>query len=180
MPALYTIRRATGSDAQRVCDIYNWYVLHTAITFETEAVHFDEMQRRIREKLDTHDWLVADIAGGIVGYAYYGAFRPRAAYSHTVESTIYIAAEFTGKGIGAHLYSQLIRSAFEKGFREMIGVIALPNQASIKLHTKLGFRESGRLRDVGQKFGKYIDIALWQLRVASEAPSVDQTKVTLN
>lgn len=172
------IRRAAESDAERIAEIYNRYVLHTAVTFETEEVSVDEMKRRILEKLAAHDWLVAEVAGRVVGYAYYGVFRPRAAYSHTVESTIYMSPESSGKGMGAGLYSSLVRSASEKGFREMIGVIALPNEPSLKLHAKLGFREAGRLFAVGRKFGAYIDVAIWQLRGASEVSLVNRTKVT--
>lgn len=167
MSAVCTIRRAAEPDAPRIADIYNWYVLNTAITFETEAVTLDEMRRRISEKIATHDWLVAEVNREIVGYAYYGSFRPRAAYFHTVESTIYISQESTGQGIGATLYSSLIRSAVEKRFREMIGVIALPNESSVRLHSRLGFREAGRFQSVGQKFGNFIDVAFWQRSVAS-------------
>ncbi len=160
------IRRARENDAPGISAIYNWYVLNTAITFETEAVEQQEMRRRIVEKLAGHDWLVAEASGELVGYAYYGAFRPRPAYFHTVESTIYLSKAAMGKGLGTKLYSALVRSAADKGFRELIGVIALPNPASVKLHSKLGFREVGRLEAVGRKFGDYVDVGLWQ-RAAS-------------
>jgi L-amino acid N-acyltransferase YncA len=159
-------RRAAEPDAQSIADIYNWYVLNTAITFETEPVTLDEMRRRIEERLTTHDWLVAEVNREIAGYAYYGNFRPRAAYFHTVESTIYMSPESTGKGIGTALYSALIRSAAEKRFREIIGVIALPNESSVRLHSKAGFREAGRLEGVGKKFGNFIDVAFWQRSMA--------------
>jgi L-amino acid N-acyltransferase YncA len=162
-----TIRKACEEDAQIVSEIYNWYVLNTAVTFETEAVEIAEIKRRIREKLATHDWLVAEINQQIVGYAYYRSFRPRAAYGHTVESTIYLSANSVGKGFGRALYDALVRSARERGFRELIGVIALPNPGSVALHSSLGFREVGVLRAVGNKFGKYVDVALWQRSVES-------------
>src|SRR5215467_10148335 len=91
------IRRAEPCDAQIISEIYNWYILKTTVTFETEAIDQLEMRRRILEKLTTHDWLVADVRGRIVGYAYYGVFRPRPGYAHTVESTIYLSEEVSGR-----------------------------------------------------------------------------------
>ena len=156
------VRRALAADADRITEIYNWYVLNTIITFETAAVSPNEMTQRIQEKLDKYDWLVGEVNQGIAGYAYYGSFRPRAAYGHTVESTVYLSQDNTGNGFGRRIYSALIQSATDKGFRELIGVIALPNPASIALHRTLGFREAGVLRGVGHKFDKYVDVALWQ------------------
>jgi len=164
------IRRAEPSDAEIISEIYNWYILNTTVTFETEAIDQLAMRRRILERLTTHDWLVAEVAGRIVGYAYYGVFRPRPAYAHTAESTIYLSEGSIGKGLGTRLYSTLIHSAAEKGFRELIGVIALPNAASVRLHAKLEFREVGRLQGVGRKFGSYIDVALWQRPTSLAAP----------
>jgi len=115
------IRHAEPCDAQNISEIYNGYILHTTATFETEAIDELEMRRRILEKLSSHDWLVAEVSGRIVGYAYYGPFRPRPAYAQTAESTIYLSERSVGKGLGTLLYSQLIDSAAEKGFRELIG-----------------------------------------------------------
>jgi L-amino acid N-acyltransferase YncA len=168
------IRRATENDAERIAEIYNWYILNAAVTFETAPVDAAEITRRIQEKLVKHDWLVGEVVGAsnrhVVGYAYYGSFRPRGAYSHTVESTVYLAREHAGKGFGKALYSALIASVERKGFREVIGVIALPNPASIALHRNLGFQEVGVLRRVGLKFARYIDVGIWQLPVASSNP----------
>ncbi|MGA7341376.1 MAG: N-acetyltransferase family protein [Terracidiphilus sp.] len=156
------IRRATEGDAEEVSAIYNWYVANTAVTFETAVIVASEMRQRIKDSLAHFDWIVGELNCRIVGYAYYGSFRPRAAYSQTVESTIYLSQESQGKGFGRRLYSALIQSAAGKGFRELIGVIALPNPASLALHAGLGFREVGVLRGVGYKFGRYHDVALWQ------------------
>jgi L-amino acid N-acyltransferase YncA len=156
------VRQATEADAGKIADIYNWYVLNTIISFETDPVSPGEMKKRVRGKLDKYDWIVGESDQGIVGYAYYGLFRERAAYHHTVESTIYLPRESMGKGFGKALYSHLIRSAKGRGFREMIGIIALPNPESIALHQKIGFEEVGVLRGVGYKLGRYIDVGLWQ------------------
>lgn len=156
------VRKATGNDAAQLTEIYNGYVAHTNVTFETEAVPVEEMRRRIEERLEKYEWLVGELDQRIVGFAYYGPFRPRAAYFRTVESTIYLAQDCQGQGFGRRLYTALMDSASQKGFREVIGVIALPNPASIALHAGLGFREAGLLRSVGLKFGGYHDVALWQ------------------
>ena len=84
------IRRATAGDAARIAEIYNWYILHTIITFETDMVGPQEMTNRIEGKTLDHDWLVGEVKQEVIGYAYYGPFRARAAYNHTVESTIYV------------------------------------------------------------------------------------------
>jgi L-amino acid N-acyltransferase YncA len=160
------IRRATAGDAERIAAIYNWYILNTIITFETDVVSPQEMTKRIQEKLIHHDWLVGEVSREIMGYAYYGSFRPRAAYHHTVESTIYLSQESMGKGFGRALYGKLLESVKDHGFREVIGVIALPNPQSIALHQALGFTEVGVLKKVGYKFERYIDVGLWQLSAA--------------
>jgi len=160
------IRRATVGDAERIAEIYNWYILHTIITFETDVVSLQEMTKRIQEKTIKHDWLVGEVNQEVIGYAYYGTFRTRAAYNHTVESTIYLSQESMGKGFGRTLYAQLMESVKGHGFREVIGVIALPNPQSIALHRAMGFAEVGVLKSVGYKFGRYIDDGIWQLSVA--------------
>ncbi len=156
------IRSAELRDAERIASIYNFYIAHTPITFETEEVSISEMEIRIEAKLAKYDWLVAEENNSILGYAYYGEFRSRAAYRHTVESTVYVAQDHIGKGIGSMLYDRLCAIAIEKGFREMIGVIALPNPESIRLHINKGFRESGVLLKIGYKFDHYIDVMFMQ------------------
>lgn len=162
MTSELTIRRAGENDAERLADLYNWYVANTHITFECEPVSTGEMKQRIANTVANHDWLVGERNNQIVGYAYYGAFRLRAAYSQTSESTIYLSNEAKGKGFGRKLYSALLETASAKGIREIVGVIALPNPASEALHAGMGFRRAGVLERVGLKFGAYHDIALWQ------------------
>src|SRR5262245_66202327 len=82
------IRRATAGDAERIAEIYNWYILNTIITFETDVVSPREMTKRIQEKITKHDWPVGEVREEVIGYAYYGPFRPGAAYPVAVESTI--------------------------------------------------------------------------------------------
>jgi phosphinothricin acetyltransferase len=158
-----TLRQIHDADIAPVTAIYNDYIAHTAITFEVDPITATEMAQRVQHKLLHHDWLVVETAAGaIAGYGYYGAYHTRAAYHHTVEFSIYLAPSFQGQGYGTQLYQGLMASAQAKGFRELIGIIALPNPGSLALHRKLGFHEVGILTRVGYKFGQYIDVAIWQ------------------
>jgi len=157
-----TIRRATERDAAMVAAIYNYYVANTTSTFETAPVTGETIAERMRETLEHHDWLVGDIDGRIAGYAYYGSFRGRPAYGHTVESTVYVDPAEVGRGYGNLLYTALMVSAASKSFREAVGFISLPNPASIALHRSLGFKEAGLLSKVGYKFDRYVDVAIYQ------------------
>ncbi len=132
-----------------------------------EAISVAEMEQRVNAKLEPFDWLVCCINQQVVGYAYYGAFHARKAYSHTVETSIYLAQEAMGKGLGKALYEALIASATAKGFRELIGIIALPNASSVALHHRFGFEQVGFLKRVGYKFDRYIDVGIWQKSIAS-------------
>lgn len=156
------IRQATEEDAAQVADIYNWYISNTTVTFETEVISVLEMRRRIKEKIETYDWIVGEYKQNIVGYAYYDSFKARTAYCQTIETTIYLTQESVGKGFGSLLYERLIESAKSHDFRELIGLIALPNLPSTALHQKMGFEEVGVLKKVGYKFDRYIDVGIWQ------------------
>jgi len=102
------IRNATINDAQAVSDIYNYFVLNTTVTFEEVAISAEEMARRIHEVQIRHRWLVYEEGGKVAGFTYAGMWKPRSAYRHTVEASIYIEAAYRGKGIGRQLYSALV------------------------------------------------------------------------
>jgi L-amino acid N-acyltransferase YncA len=155
-------RQATLRDAAQIAEIYNYYILNTVITFETETVDAREMESRIAAILEKHNWLVLDEDGKLLGYAYYGSFRGRVAYNHTVEATIYLHPNYIGKGLGKPLYNTVIQAAAAKKYKEIIGGIALPNPQSEKLHNQLGFEKVGHFKKVGLKFGQTIDVGFWQ------------------
>ncbi|HKA14780.1 MAG TPA: GNAT family N-acetyltransferase [Myxococcota bacterium] len=162
------IRSAITADAAAIAEIYNWYIAHTAITFEVEPVSADEMAARIASVLAAHEWLVLERAGELLGYAYAGRFHARAAYGHATESTIYLRHGLAGKGLGGQLYAELIRRIFARGYRHLVGVIALPNEPSVRLHERLGFVRAGHLVRIGRKFGRWIDVGSWQLENAGD------------
>jgi phosphinothricin acetyltransferase len=157
------IRAATRADAAAIAEIYNWYVAHTVITFEVDPVSADEMARRIEAVLAAHEWLVLDRKGEVLGYAYAGRFRERAAYSLATESTIYLRHGHEGKGLGGPLYAELVRRTFARGYRHLVGAIALPNDPSVRLHERLAFVKAGHLFRIGRKFDRWIDVGNWQL-----------------
>ena len=107
-------------------------------------------------------WLVADDRGQVTGYAYAGKWKGRCAYRFSVESGIYLDPACTGRGIGAALYRALLARLAPLGVRVVIAGISLPNPASVALHERLGFEPAGRFREVGFKFGRWIDVGYWQ------------------
>lgn len=160
------VRAATPRDAAAICAIYNHYVLHTWVTFEEEPVSTRMMATRIRDLTARMPWLVAEAQGRVVGYAYGNKWKDRAAYRHSSEVTVYLDREYTGRGIGMLLYTQLIAELRARGFCAIIGGIALPNAASQRLHEKIGFKKVAHFEGVGLKFGKWIDVGYWQLTLS--------------
>lgn len=156
------IRPATVDDASAICDIYNYYVLTTIITFEEVPVTLEEMEQRIVSISKIYPWLVFVENNEIVAYAYATRWKVRSAYNKTVESAIYVKNGYSGKGIGSKLYSALLSILKEGNFHVVLGGIALPNERSIALHEKLGFVKTGQLNEVGFKFGKWIDVGYWE------------------
>lgn len=160
----HSVRPATLADANELVRLYNHYVEHTVITFEEVPVDPTEMASRIEAVTGAGlPWLVANSDGCISGYAYATPFRVRSAYRHTVESTVYLAPEVMGQGVGTLLYRTLIEHLNRLDVHAVIGGIALPNDASVALHERVGFRKVAHLEQVGRKFGRWIDVGYWQL-----------------
>jgi phosphinothricin acetyltransferase len=157
------IRRATPADADAICRIYNPYVVETIISFEEVPVAVPEMAARIEELSRTHPWYVHEDSGAVVGYAYGGPWRARAAYRDAVESTVYVESGRVGDGIGSGLYDVLIAELRRRSFHCVMGGIALPNAASVALHEKKGFTQVAHFREVGWKFQRRIDVGYWEL-----------------
>lgn len=160
------IRNAELSDAGQIAKIYNYYIRNTAITFEETLVTAEEISRRISKTNQSGlPWLVAETDGEVLGYAYAAKWHERSAYRFTVESSIYILKDATGKGLGKQLYHNLIESLHQQDIHNILGVIALPNKQSVGLHEKFGFKKMGELPHVGFKFGKWISVGFWQLEL---------------
>jgi phosphinothricin acetyltransferase len=167
MPTI-DIRPAAPSDAAAVRAIYNHYVTSTAISFEEDAVPESEMAQRFADVGAAGlPWLILETDGAVSGYAYATKWRVRAAYRHSVESTIYLHAACTGRGLGRVLYSALLDDLRRRGLHRVIGGIALPNEASVALHEALGFRKAAHFSEVGMKFARWIDVGYWELSLGT-------------
>ncbi len=156
------IRSVKPLDAGRIAEIYNYYIENTIITFETEKITAAEMKKRIASHRDGL-FIVGEVEGRIIGYAYADQFQERAAYEYTRELSIYLDSEWTGKGYGMILYEALFDRLKKSKYKVLVGGIALPNDASVKLHRKYGFKKVANFEKVGYKFGKWIDVGYWEL-----------------
>lgn len=169
MPTI-DIRPAAAHDAARLCAIYNYYVEGTTISFEETAVDVPQMAARIADVIAAGlPWLVLAVDDEIVGYAYATRWRARPAYRHSVESTIYLDAAAAGHGHGLQLYRALLEALQARGLHTAIAGIAQPNERSIRLHERLGFKKVAHFAEVGFKLGQWLDVAYWQLQLAPRA-----------
>jgi phosphinothricin acetyltransferase len=161
------IRLAGEGDAAAIASIYRSFVEDSRISFEEIAPDATEMARRIRGDLPGfHPWFVAEENERLLGYAASSPFRTRPAYRWTVETGIYLAEGMHGRGVGRELLSTLLGVLERQGYVAAIGAIALPNDASIALHEKLGFFHTGTYRGVGFKMGEWLDVGLWEKDLA--------------
>jgi phosphinothricin acetyltransferase len=157
------IRAATTADAAAIVAIYNHYIKSTTVTFEETALAAPDMAQRIANVSADFPWLVLEREARIVGYAYASRFHARSAYRFTVETTVYVAHDAHRGRIGTELYGALLERLRAQKLHSALGVIALPNDASVGLHEKLGFRKVGETEEVGWKFGRWINVGYWQL-----------------
>ncbi len=156
------LRSVTRLDASAICAIYNPYVLETVISFEQLPVSEVDMAQRILDYTALYPWLVAELDGRVVAYAYATRWRTRAAYDHALESTVYVDKAYAGRGIAKPLYLELLRKLKARGVHAVVGCIALPNDASVALHEKCGFVKVAHFPQVGRKFERWVDVGFWQ------------------
>jgi L-amino acid N-acyltransferase YncA len=158
------IRPATEADAQALAAIYGHHVLHGFGTFEEVPPTAQEMDARRRAVLERGlPYLVAESEGRVLGFAYAGPFRPRAAYRYTVEDSVYVAPEAQGRGLGLAVLSAVIGACEAFGVRQVVAVIGdSANAGSIGLHTALGFSHAGVGKGFGFKHGRWVDIVWMQ------------------
>jgi L-amino acid N-acyltransferase YncA len=160
----WRIRLASEADAESIVAIYRRYVERTHFTFEEVPPDAADIAERLGKPI--HPWLVAEDDGKIVGYASTSPMRDRAAYRWSVETGIYLAPEAQGRGLGRRLLSAHLELLERQGFVTIVAGIALPNDASVALHEKLGFTLSGIERGVGFKRGRWVDVGRWQRDLA--------------
>jgi L-amino acid N-acyltransferase YncA len=158
------IRTVRSGDATDIAQIYDHYVATSHATFELEPVGGEAMLLRIDESLSSgYPFLVCEAGGEIAGYAYARRFRPRPAYRHSAEVSVYIRRGHDGKGIATRLYERLFEKLNNGDLHAIIAGISLPNEASVALHTKFGFKKVAHFHEVGRKFDRWIDVGYWQL-----------------
>ena len=152
-------------DAGACAEIYAPYVTDTVISLEERAPSAEDMARRIRETTKTHQWLVAEDANELVGYAYAGSHRTRASYRWATDVAVYVSPASQRRGIGRALYEMLFPLLIAQGLRIACAGVTLPNDASVGLHEALGFRPVGVYRNIGFKHGAWRDVGWWQLEL---------------
>jgi phosphinothricin acetyltransferase len=158
-----TVRIAEPRDAAAIAAIYAHHVAHGTASFDTDPRSEAATAEKIAE-CASRGWpfLVAELDGMVVGYAYASQFRDRPAYRTTCENSIYISPAYIGQGVGTLLLAALIEAATAAGFRQMIAVIGGAEPASVALHARAGFREAGQMRSVGRKHGRWLDTVYLQ------------------
>lgn len=157
------IRPVTLDDAAAITKIYNYYIVYTSISFETEPLEVPEMRKRIHEIATGHPYLVYEEEGEIVGYCYAHPWKERAAYRHTMETTIYLNPHYQSRGIGTSLMKALIDLCRDSGCHALVACITGSNKASREFHAKLGFQEVSHFKEVGKKLGAWHDVVDYEL-----------------
>ena len=165
--AVATLRRvhtrlATLADAEALREIYNLEVTTSTVTFDLVPRTLAQQEEWLAKRSGAHAVLVAEEAGEVLGFASLSPYRDRAAYATTVEDSVYVARGHQGKGVGKMLLSDLIEVARQHGFHAMMARIVGGHDASIGLHTSVGFTVVGIEREVGRKFGQWLDVVLMQ------------------
>lgn len=159
-----TIRDATVADLESILDIVNHSILHTTANYNYDIQSLEtQKQWFLDKKLKQFPVIVAENNGIVIGFGTYGIFREKIGYQFTVEHSVYVSKNNTGKGIGKLLLASLIQLAKSEGYHTMIGVIDANNLGSISFYKKLGFMECGVIKGAGFKFGKWLDLQFMQL-----------------
>lgn len=157
------IRYVTQRDVKRITEIYNDYIINTTISFEVKPLTEDEMRNRIESVLAHGPFLVWEEDGEIAGYCYAHPWKERAAYHNTLETTVYLAPQYFRRGIGSQLMRELINQCRVDNIKVLIACITANNEASIKMHEALGFKQVSYFSQVGEKFGQWLDVIDMQL-----------------
>jgi len=157
------IRPVKIEDAPALAEIYNYYILNSIATFEETIIGGEEMEKRIQNVIPQLPWLVYEEEGQVIGYAYANQWKARSAYRYSIESTVYLKHGETAKGVGTELYQHLLKKLSAFNVHSIIGGISIPNAASVHLHEKLGYEKVAHFKEVGYKFGKWIDVGYWEL-----------------
>ena len=181
------IRMATMADSKNILEIYRPYIEETAISFEYEVPGLDEFEERVSGILKNYPYLVAEEDGKILGYSYATRFKVRKAYDHVVEASIYVDRQAKGRGIGRALYTELEKYLLKQNVFVLYACITETDRKddehltddSIKFHERMGYREIGRHKNSGYKFGKWYGI-IWMEKVIGDRPDVPEPFIPIS
>lgn len=163
------MRRVTIQDAARICEIYNYYVLHTTVTFDTEIFTLEMMENKIRSVLDGgYDYWVYEQDGKIVGFCHLNQWKPRNGYRFTAEISIYVDRDYLCHGIGKGMMEYLITHVDRQRIHTILSCISLPNTPSVRVHERFGFRQAALYKQIGFKLGEWRDVGYWQLMLGTQ------------
>ncbi len=154
------VRSATVEDAPAVLEIYNHEVLTSTVTFDLVPRTLAEQESWITDRSGAHVVLVVEDDGEVVGFGALSQYRERAGYATTVEDSVYVHEDHRGKGVGRLLLAELVERATAHGFHALMAKVVGDHQASINLHAAAGFDVVGHEREVGRKFGRWLDVVL--------------------
>jgi phosphinothricin acetyltransferase len=157
------IRPVKISDTPAIRDIYNYYIEHTVITFEETPLSLNEMEARIQKISTAYPYLIREDEGEVSGYAYANLWKERSAYRNSAEISIYLKNETQGQGRGYELLGRLLDDIRTTSLHVLIAGITLPNDHSVNLFEKYGFRKIGQFNEVGFKSGRWLDVGYWEL-----------------
>jgi phosphinothricin acetyltransferase len=162
------IRLVKNDDAAAIADIYNYYVVNTAITFEESPVDVNIIADRIISITAQYPWYVWEEKGEIIGYAYAHRWHERAAYRYAAEDSIYLKQGYERRGIGKQLLERVIEDTRRQETHVLMAVITVPNEGSVGLHERLGFKKAGQFNEIGYKLGERRDVGYWELILEGE------------
>ena len=178
------IRSVTTEDAEALLNIYSYYVENTAITFEYDVPTLEEFRQRISNTLKKYPYLAAEKEGQILGYAYAGVFKDRAAYDWSAETTIYLAQDAVKCGVGRMLYEALEKEMKERGFLNLYACIGYPieedeylTKNSAEFHEHLGYEYVGRFHKCGYKFGRWYDMVWMEKMIGEHKGAISHVRI---
>lgn len=161
----YRIRMASLEDSEAIQAIYEPYILNTAITFEYEPISSESFKKRMEDIMLKFPWLVYELEGRIVGYAYCSRFKERAAFDWDCECSVYVDEQYHHRGIATSLYRKLFDLVKQQGYYNIYALIEYTHESSIALHKNFGFIETGVYRKTGYKLGKWWDLMIMEKRL---------------
>jgi len=170
------VRPATAADLAPVNDIYNHYVAETHVTFDVEPMTMEARREWFSHYGESgrHRLMVALLGDQVAGFASSSRFRPKPGYLTSVETSVYLASDAIGKGIGSRLYGELFKSLEGEDLHRAYAGIALPNPASIALHERFGFKRVAHFTEQGRKFGRYWDVAWFEKPLGKETGELEE------